>query len=75
MSMAELRHCIQNESVHHLSDFVVQRTGRLYFDIGSIPGILDTLAETMGSILGWDEKQIIKEKETVKELIIQATDF
>lgn len=53
---AELDYGINKESVTNLNDFIIRRTGRLYFERPSIEQIYPFLKETIEEILGWDKK-------------------
>ncbi|MEO1436896.1 MAG: glycerol-3-phosphate dehydrogenase/oxidase [Bacteroidota bacterium] len=55
---AEIWYGITYEMCHDLNDFFIRRTGRLYFERPSIPGILAFTADQMQQILDWsaDEK-------------------
>jgi glycerol-3-phosphate dehydrogenase len=75
LALSELKYCIENESVHHLDDFIVQRTGWLYFNIESIAPLLNDLTKEMGAILNWDEEQTNREKELVRNRILLAKEL
>ena len=75
LALAELKYCIECESVHHLDDFIVQRTGWLYFNIESIAPLLNDLAKGMGAILNWDEDKINQEKQSVRNHIQRVKEF
>ena len=69
---AELRYGIHEEIVTNLSDFLIRRTGRLYFERPSIEKIYPFLKEIMEEIMGWDknraayyDEQFMKEYEAV----------
>ena len=72
---AELWYCIHHEMTHTLADFFVRRTGRLYFNIESITKYLDVILNDCITILGWDEKRVKKERETLKLLLADATSY
>ena len=75
IGVAELRHCLNKESIHKLSDFFVQRTGRLYFDIQSISILLDDCCEEMATHLNWDNSRKEAEKDEILKLVEDATLF
>ncbi|MFP2995846.1 glycerol kinase GlpK [Spongiivirga sp. MCCC 1A20706] len=72
---AELWYCIHNEMTNSLTDFFVRRTGRLYFDITSIPKYLDIVLEDIVNYLDWDEKRIESEKSYLNDLVYDATHY
>ncbi|GIV34957.1 MAG: aerobic glycerol-3-phosphate dehydrogenase [Chitinophagales bacterium] len=51
---AELLYGLQHEAVTSLSDFLIRRTGRLYFDRHSIMDDYALLEEKIASALSWD---------------------
>lgn len=75
LGIAELHHCMEKESIHKLTDFFVQRTGRLYFDIESINELIDPICEEMGHMLKWDSDRKINEKKEVLKLVESVTNF
>ncbi|NER15899.1 glycerol kinase GlpK [Spongiivirga citrea] len=72
---AELWYCIHNEMTNSLTDFFVRRTGRLYFDITSIPKYLDVVLEDIVNYLDWDEKRVESEKSYLNDLVYDATHY
>jgi len=75
MARAELWYCIMHESLYHLEDFFFRRTGRMYFDIQSIPKLIEPIAKDMGSMLGWDAQRIKDEVGKVNDALAKAVDF
>ncbi|MDP4953443.1 MAG: FAD-dependent oxidoreductase, partial [Flavobacteriales bacterium] len=55
LAAAEGDHCVQNEMTLDLLDFFERRTGRLYFDILSIPRIRQVVSMVFAKFYGWDE--------------------
>lgn len=51
--LAELRYGIEEEMVTNLSDFLIRRTGRLYFERDEISGIYPLLHEELSGLLEW----------------------
>ncbi|MFT5846370.1 glycerol-3-phosphate dehydrogenase C-terminal domain-containing protein, partial [Psychroserpens sp.] len=72
---AELWYGIHFEMVNSLVDFFVRRTGRLYFNISSIPKFKNAIIKDCTFYLNWDTSRIKKEKEILKILMIDATHF
>jgi len=58
--------------VNRADDFFVRRTGRLYFDINSIPIIRDAVLADLQNYLGWDDNRLAKEVANLEELIYDA---
>lgn len=75
LGISELRHCLNKESIHKLSDFFIQRTGRLYFDIESISELLDVCCEEMANHLNWNNSRKEAEKDEILKLVEEATLF
>lgn len=63
------------EMVNSAADFFVRRTGRLYFDIESIPAIEAVVLSDFQGYLGWSEERLQKEKEALKILLHDATHY
>ncbi len=54
---AELLFTLQEEMVMNLSDFLVRRTGRLYFHRETLPEVIGLLMEKLADALNWTEEQ------------------
>ena len=59
--MAELVYCINHEMTATLNDFLIRRTGRLYFERPSLEELYPFFAEEMGKILNWSEAEKLRE--------------
>ncbi|MBT9187190.1 glycerol-3-phosphate dehydrogenase/oxidase [Zobellia russellii] len=69
MAKAELRFGIDFEMVQNPMDFFIRRTGRLYFDIDSVRGLMEPILEEFKSIYAVDDNQISEWREILlKEL-------
>jgi len=55
--LAELHYTIQEELVTNLSDFLIRRTGRLYFARPSIAPNLSLLHNELATVLSWTKEQ------------------
>ncbi len=66
---------VHHEMVNSVDDLLVRRTGRLYFDIESIPPALDIVLVDMKNYLGWDEKRTQEERERMELLLKDATTY
>lgn len=73
--IAELRHCLQEESLQGLADFYVQHTGRLYFQPDDILETVNEAADVMGQMLNWDTGRKEMEIQNIKDLLHAATHF
>jgi glycerol-3-phosphate dehydrogenase len=61
--MAELKYGIEEEMVTNLSDFLIRRSGRLFFDRDSISSIYPVILEQLENVFGWS----VEEKASYKE--------
>lgn len=68
----ELMFTLEKECVANISDFLVRRTGKLYFNRSSIPEILPTVTEICAAYLGWDEAEKNKQVAAFQQLFTQA---
>jgi len=75
ITMAELIHTLENESVRTLLDFYERRTGRLYFEIASILPTLDSIADIAQKALNWSKEKTQEEKAKVQEAVAAQTIF
>ena len=75
LARAEAWFGVHYEMVNRADDFFVRRTGRLYFDIGSIATIRTTVMTDLQNYLGWDAARLAKENEHLDELIYDATHY
>ena len=53
--LAELKYCVKFEMVGELSDFLIRRTGRLYFSRASVNSKLKWLNDHLSELLSWDD--------------------
>ncbi|HLF35244.1 MAG TPA: glycerol-3-phosphate dehydrogenase/oxidase, partial [Cyclobacteriaceae bacterium] len=73
--MAELQYCIQNEMIVSGTDFMIRRTGRLYFDIDSVKKYEETILSVMAREFEWSPKRLIEERNKLEMEIYHATHF
>lgn len=72
---AELWFGVYHEMVARAEDFFVRRTGRLYFDIESIPKIKTATMDDLKDYLKWQPEQVTEEHRILNELIFDATHY
>jgi glycerol-3-phosphate dehydrogenase len=58
-----------------LSDYLIRRTGRLYFQRQELGNLYPILAEMMGELLDWDEAKILREMGKFKKEYDAVLDF
>jgi glycerol-3-phosphate dehydrogenase len=71
----ELDFCLRNEMVCSLQDFLVRRTGLMYFDIGIVKDHKQAIAEEMRRRLDWRDAIFSSELEQLNRLIESITKF
>jgi glycerol-3-phosphate dehydrogenase len=72
---AEALYCIEQECVFHLVDFYTYRTGRIYFDIPSVPGTKDSVLGVFKDKLGWDNERVNVEIQLLNAALFEKTNF
>lgn len=75
LALAELHFVLHHEMATTLSDFLVRRTGQLYFNMHRLLKIMEPVLRSMSQQLHWDESRIDDERESMKRLIQDATGF
>lgn len=70
---AELVYGIQNEMVYKPTDFLIRRTGMLYFDIEDVKKYKDAVIDVMSQLLNYDAEQRALYVEELNEAIEEAT--
>ena len=55
--IAELTYAVENEMVAELSDFLIRRTGRLYFEKAVADKYAEPLNEELATLIGLNEDQ------------------
>ena len=72
---AEIRYCFENEMIIDEADFVVRRTGMLYFDRPTLDTHLTFISGYLSGLLGRDESAAAEALHRLRELINASTDF
>ena len=75
LARAEAWFTVHYEMVNSLEDFFVRRTGRLYFDIGSIGIVRTKVIKDFQNYLEWDELRLQKEVANLDMLLQDATTY
>lgn len=73
--LAELQFSYENEMICKPIDFLVQRSGRLYFDIESVREFTETVVSFFTKKLSWDTARAEKEKTAIDAAIQRVTSF
>ncbi|MBL7866137.1 MAG: hypothetical protein JNK10_14755, partial [Cyclobacteriaceae bacterium] len=75
LALSELTFSIRHEMVVHADDFLVRRTGLLYFNIHRVEKVLLAVLESLATSLKWSDERRNAERERIHDLIHQATAF
>ena len=75
MAKADLHYGINFEMIATPMDYFIRRTGRLYFDIESIPFLLGPILDEFKSIFELDDSQIQSWKEKMLQEIQEHSIF
>ncbi len=73
--LAELRYGIEHEMVNCLSDFLIRRTGRLYFDRENLAKIYPFLLDEIALLFDWSSEQKMKDLEEFEKEYKAVLDF
>lgn len=73
--LSELIYCIEHESIGSLSDFMIRRTSRLYFDRPNIMKHLDFLCLELSTRLKLNKQEIEKQRENFLLEYEEAVNF
>jgi glycerol-3-phosphate dehydrogenase len=65
--LAELQYGVEEEMVTNLADFLVRRTGRLYFESERMEDIQQPLERHLTRLFGWDEKNRTRENDNERD--------
>ena len=75
LAVAELRFCLEHEMVSDLCDFLIRRSGRLYFDRPSLAGVLPAVTATCASHLAWSDTETERQLAAFDLLYRAVLDF
>ena len=73
--MAELWYSVHYEMTTNLCDYLIRRTGRLYFYRPTLGTLYPDLAIMMRKLLGWDEAKMLRELARFKREYEEVLDF
>ena len=73
--MAELWYSVHHEMSINLCDYLISRTGRLYFERQTLGDLYPQLGEMMAKFLGWEESKTLRELAKFKEEYEEVVDF
>lgn len=75
LGMAELDFTLKYEAVFSLLDFFERRTGRLYFDIGSIDKLKEPAIMHMKEFFNWDAQRENQERTWLENAVKVSSEF
>lgn len=75
LTLAELKFAIDHEQVVRADDFLVRRTGMLFFDIHRLVRVKDAVLAAMAAQLGWSSERLAEEKAQIEDMMQKATNF
>jgi glycerol-3-phosphate dehydrogenase len=73
--LAELDYTVHHEMVCELSDFLVRRTGRLYFAKAEADHYAELLNRELAELLGWDEETALRSLTTYRKESTEVLEF
>ncbi|MDF2938102.1 MAG: glycerol-3-phosphate dehydrogenase [Paenibacillaceae bacterium] len=73
---AEVHYCVEEEMAAQASDFLIRRTGLLYFDRERAEEIAIDVIEIMAELLNWSDREVVNQKlQLAKEWELATTAF
>ncbi|MCL4131461.1 UNVERIFIED_CONTAM: hypothetical protein GTU68_035459, partial [Idotea baltica] len=72
---AEAAYCVENEMICNLSDFLIRRTGNLYFNRPKINSYYKSLSTWAKNYFDWNSEQIAKEKDVFDTEVKDVLNF
>jgi glycerol-3-phosphate dehydrogenase len=72
---AELAFTLEHELVVTPMDFFNRRTGRLYFDLPSIPPVVDIVLSTFKTYFGQPDNYVTEQKALIEDMLYQHANF
>ena len=75
LSRAELHFCIRHELAQTPMDFLARRSGRLYFEIDTIPRLIDPILEDFRQFFGWTDETLQLHRAKIMQSLEEASKF
>ncbi|MEQ9424278.1 MAG: glycerol-3-phosphate dehydrogenase/oxidase [Cyclobacteriaceae bacterium] len=72
---AEIEYCLKNEMVASALDFIIRRTGRLFFDIDSIAQHKEFILNSLSKKLNWGIERENAQQEAIDLAIFEASEI
>ncbi|MGB3546538.1 MAG: glycerol-3-phosphate dehydrogenase/oxidase [Saprospiraceae bacterium] len=75
LAAAEAAFCIENELALYPMDFLNRRSGRLYFDLPSIPRVLNAVVDVFAETYGYDADERAQQIRICEAEVAERTEF
>ncbi|MEQ8472741.1 MAG: FAD-dependent oxidoreductase [Marinoscillum sp.] len=75
LALAELEFTVNEEAVHSIMDFFERRTGRLYFNINTIPKLIEPVFDYLSGTFDWTEDRKRHEQTWLEHSLRVASKF
>ena len=75
LARAECWYCIHHELAINPMDFFSRRSGRLYFNIDTIPPVMDSVIEDFAYHFNWSLDQKNKHRQEIEQALYEAANF
>ena len=75
LAKAELSFCIQYEMTLTPLDFLVRRTGMMYFNIQRLVKIKDVILQQFREQMNWNDTQFIQFKKALEDMLTESKKF
>ncbi len=75
LALSELEFTVQEEAVHSIMDFFERRTGRLYFNINTIPKLIEPIFDYLSKNFGWSDDRRRHEQAWLEKSLKVASQF
>jgi glycerol-3-phosphate dehydrogenase len=72
---AELEFCLNQEMAVSPEDFLIRRTGMLYFNIARLHSVKDQVLKFYQSKLNWNAEKLESVKDRLTQIITNSTSF
>ena len=75
LALSELEFTVKEEAVHSIMDFFERRTGRLYFNINTIPKLIEPVFDYLSKNFSWSEDRRRHEQAWLEKSLKVASQF
>lgn len=75
LALSELEFTVREEAVHSLMDFFERRTGRLYFNINTIPKLIEPVFDYLSDAFKWSAERRTQEQAWLEHSLKVASKF